>query len=359
MERDQMKQPTPSEYLQYAQQMSKLRAQQEMEKLRLVYAQHSYVLEQVPHLKPAFEALLVLDETRDYAALAQQIDQNLVALEAWLLNTWQPALRQYPELRTDWAELVQHIELYQFRRVPSLFVHMQQQIVDARQQRVDAEARSKREAEEKALRNECAKWEMEKKARRELEKKIEPYWSGFQKIGRNSETLPLTAPQWAAVKDLKTGLIWATNWAQGDDFPVTGGLSWYQSGVRLVEEKGFFLTRRVEKPYTDGYFNEGKNTESHIQRINQQRWCGQQDWYLPSNEELESLANAINISDEHREYLYQAIFPNDYRDLYFSWYWSSSPNTELNDGAWFVSFCDGLDFGLKGFELCVRAVRAD
>ena len=89
-----MKQPTPSEYLQYAQQMSRLRAQQEMEKLRLVYAQHQYVLEQVPHLKPAFEALLVLDETRDYAALAQQIDQNLVALEAWLLNVWQPALRQ-------------------------------------------------------------------------------------------------------------------------------------------------------------------------------------------------------------------------------------------------------------------------
>jgi hypothetical protein len=267
-----------------------------------------------------------------------------VALEAWLLNTWQPALRQYPELRTDWAELVQHIELYQFRRVPSLFVNMQQQIEDARQQRVDAEARAKREAEEKARReaeayakNEAeqrAKREVEEKARGKLEKKLEPYWSGFQKIGRNGEILPLTAPQWAAVKHIATGLIWATNWAKDDDFPVTDGLQWYQLG--------------------EGFFNDGKNTESHIQQVNSQRWCGQQDWYLPSKEELESLANALQLNGNYSLERYKAIFPND--EAYH--FWSASTVAGPLSNAWLVNFDDGYtsDF-IKDVSGHVRAVR--
>ena len=376
-----MKQPTPSEYLQYAQQMNKLRAQQEMEKLRLVYAQHQYVLEQVPHLKPAFEALLVLDETRDYAALAQQIDQNLVALEAWLLNTWQPALRQYPELRTDWAELVQHIELYQFRRVPSLFVNMQQQIVETRQQRVDAEARAKREAEEKARRDAeaRAKREAEEKARRDAEARTkreaeekaqreaaarakreaeekalhDSYWSGFQKIGRDGVVLHWTAPQWAAVKHIATGLIWATNWAEGDDFPVTGGFPWYQSGVRLVEKKSFFSTKIVEEPYAIGFCNGGKNTESHIQKVNQQRWCSQQDWYLPNIEELESLANALHLNGAYSLERFQALFPHDAVDVY----WSATPMNECGIDLGVFIYFGNTDYELNNLYLHVRAVR--
>jgi hypothetical protein len=340
-----MKQPTPSEYLQYAQQMSKLRAQQEMEKLRLVYAQHQYVLEQVPHLKPAFEALLVLDKTRDYALLAQQINQNLVDLEAWLLNTWQPALESFPELNLD--DFSRDIDLFQFRRLPdafekllSLFIkwrNIEEEIKRSDEERVKrlAETQAKREAEDQAL--------------------YQSYWFGFEKVGLYGEILPLTAPQWAAVKDMSTGLIWATNWAQGDDFPVTGVLSWYQSGVRLVEEKGFFSTKTVEKPYTDGYFNDGKNTESHIQRVNQQRWCGQQDWYLPSKEELELLANALHLNGAYSLERYQAIFPNDE----VGHFWSASPIAYSNS-AWDVFFfCHGKALrNSKTSHFHVRAVRA-
>mgnify|MGYP000202135293 CR=1 FL=1 len=173
-------------------------------------------------------------------------------------------------------------------------------------------------------------------------------------MGRNSEILPLTAPQWAAVKHLETGLIWATNWAKGDDFPVTGGLSWYQSGVRVVEEKGFFSTKTVEKPYADGYFNDGKNTESHIQRVNQQRWCGQQDWYLPSKEELASLANALQLNGNYSLERYKAIFPND--EAYH--FWSASTVAGPLSNAWLVNFDDGYtsDF-IKDVSGHVRAVR--
>ena len=303
-----MKQPTPSEYLQYAQQMSKLRAQQEMEKLRLVYAQHQYVLEQVPHLKPAFEALLVLDETRDYAALAQHIDQNLVDLEAWLVQTWQPALQRYPELKREWLDLSREIDLYQFRRT-NMFLNQFLKNVE-----------------------QC---EIEEKAQRKLEKELETYWSGFQKMGRNSEILPLTAPQWAAVKHLQTGLIWATNSVENDNFPVTRQLTWYKSG--------------------EGVFNDGRNTESHIQRVNQQRWCGQQDWYLPNKAELESLVQALYVCGAYSQTRYQAVFQCDEVGMY----WSASPGAGYGGNAWYVNFDYGgsYDYG-KGNSGYVRAVRA-
>lgn len=174
-----MKQPTPSEYLQYAQQMSKLRAQQEMEKLRLVYAQHSYVLKQVPHLKPAFEALLVLDETRDYAALAQQIDQNLKALEKWLLNTWKPLFEDFPELIFLDLELEEELfdsmDLFQFRRAPEIFEKILTTLIQRREAKAqikrEEQKQAKRKAEEKARREAEDQRKAEELARREAEKK--------------------------------------------------------------------------------------------------------------------------------------------------------------------------------------------
>lgn len=129
--------------------------------------------------------------------------------------------------------------------------------------------------------------------------------------------------------------------------PVTGGF--------LSHTEGFFSTKTIEKPYTDGYFNDGKNTESHIQRVNQQRWCGQQDWYLPSIEELESLANALYLYGAYSLERYHAIFPNDNVDFV----WSASPYTYDYNRAWFVSFSHSLsNYHVKRVNFHVRAVRA-
>ena len=130
--------------------------------------------------------------------------------------------------------------------------------------------------------------------------------------------------------------------------PVTGGF--------LSHTEGFFSTKTIEKPYTDGYFNDGKNTESHIQRVNQQRWCGQQDWYLPSKEELESLANALQLNGNYSLERYKAIFPNDEA----GYFWSASPSTHRVDYAWCVGFGyrDSGNASLKYNNYYVRAVRA-
>jgi hypothetical protein len=407
-----MKQPTPSEYLQYVENIKQLVIQRELDALNLLCSEQVSTLGMMPHLH--VELLkLILDITTirkiEHKGVSDIISENLTRFACWYASHWQPTVNQFPELKDNWLNLSQKIDLYQFKAAEDFLVqfnlHKEEQKArrdaearaknEAEQRakreaedraerekvaRIEVEARAKREAEEKARRdaearakNEAeqrakreaeekaqreaaarakreaeekaqreaaarAKREAEEKAQRELEKKLEPYWSGFQKIGRNGEVLPLTAPQWAAVKHLKTGLIWATNWAKDDDFPVTSRLQWYRS-------YGYF---------GDGYVNDGKNTESHIQRVNQQRWCGQQDWYLPSKEELESLANALQLNGNYSLERYKAIFPND--EAYH--FWSASTVAGPLSNAWLVNFDDGYtsDF-IKDVSGHVRAVR--
>ena len=361
-----MKQPTPLEYLQYVENIKQLVIQRELDALNLLCSEQVSTLGMMPHLH--VELLkLILDITTirkiEYKGVSDSISENLTRFACWYASHWQPTVNQFPELKDHWLNLSQKIDLYQFKAAENFLVqfnlHKEEQKArrdaEARakneaEQRAkreaeekaqrEAAARAKREAEEKAQREAAAraKREAEEKAQRELEKKLEPYWSGFQKIGRNGEVLPLTAPQWAAVKHLKTGLIWATNWAKDDDFPVTSRLQWYRS-------YGYF---------GDGYVNDGKNTESHIQRVNQQRWCGQQDWYLPSKEELESLANALQLNGNYSLERYKAIFPND--EAYH--FWSASTVAGPLSNAWLVNFDDGYtsDF-IKDVSGHVRAVR--
>ena len=215
--------------------------------------------------------------------------------------------------------------------------------------RIDAEARAKREAEEKACRDAeaRAKNEVEQRNKRvaqdraehervaRIESTLKAFWSGFEKIGRNGEVLPMIASQWAAVKHLETGLIWATNWGLNDDFPVRGGLR-----------------------YSDAcydYYQDGQNTASHIQRVNQRLLCGKKDWYLPNKEELESLTQALYLSGDYCLDYYKAIFPNDGNGFF----WSASTST-LNDGkSWRVNFYRGHSYNdSKDFGGFVRAVRA-
>ena len=185
-----------------------------------------------------------------------------------------------------------------------------------------------------------------------LPEPLRAFWCGFEKIGKNGETLPLTAPQWAAVKDIKTGLIWATNWEKQDNFPVTCNLTWYRKGA--------------------GSFNGGKNTQHHVQRVNEQAWCGKQDWHLPSEAEMESLVTAlctVHIDGrdvrQYNQHRYQAIFQHDA----LAAFWFASGVT-VDDDDWGDAY-DGdiatclnfysvrFDRAFTKYEHWVRTVRVD
>ncbi|KJV05076.1 DUF1566 domain-containing protein [Methylocucumis oryzae] len=109
-----------------------------------------------------------------------------------------------------------------------------------------------------------------------------------------------------------------------------------------------------KKVYTNYTTASGISTDANVfvQQVNAQGLCGATDWRLPKAHELQSLLN------------YSVAYPTPMIDSVFlpnslgTQYWSSSPNTDNADYAWFVNFSDGRVSNSDRFrQYAVRLVR--
>mgnify|MGYP000001646273 CR=1 FL=1 len=176
-----MKQPTPLEYLQYVENIKQLVIQRELDALNLLCSQQVSTLGMMPHLH--VELLkLILDITTirkiEHKGVSDIISENLTRFACWYASHWQPTVNQFPELKDNWLNLSQKIDLYQFKAAEDFLVqfnlHKEEQKARRDAEALaknEAEQRAKREAEDRTERERVARIDAEARAKREAEEK--------------------------------------------------------------------------------------------------------------------------------------------------------------------------------------------
>jgi hypothetical protein len=149
-------------------------------------------------------------------------------------------------------------------------------------------------------------------------------FKGWQKIGLQGEKLAVDAPQWAAVVDEKTKLMWAVNSSEAVNFP------------------------HQLKPMT------WDDAKDWVVQVNSLSWCGCSNWRLPTIDELKTLLLPKKYKNLHlREDVFTDINTNSY------WVWSSSLVAGNSNYAWIVSFDNGYgSHYTKYVNHYVRLVRS-
>ncbi len=146
-------------------------------------------------------------------------------------------------------------------------------------------------------------------------------FKGWQKIGLQGEKLAVDAPQWVAVIDEKTKLMWAINSSKTAYFP-----------------------NPKEKMTWD-------EAQAWAKYVNRSGWCGYNNWRLPTIDELKTLCTPKRLNLFIREYVFTDIADCKYA------VWSSSPYAF--NSARVVYFNDGSNHhDEKYFKRSVRLVRS-
>ena len=149
-------------------------------------------------------------------------------------------------------------------------------------------------------------------------------FAGWEKVDADGRRLPARAPQYAAVIDQKTKLMWAINPDKTADFPNPAKeMSWHEA-------------------------------QDWLKDVNRRGWCGHKDWRLPTLDELKTL---LLPEKQQRLYLRRDVFTDVSADNY--WVWTSSPCADDGDYAWIVYFHYGnASSGNKNDYYFVRVVRS-
>ena len=92
-----------------------------------------------------------------------------------------------------------------------------------------------------------------------MQEKYQDMENHWQKIGQHGELLAIDVPQWSAVIDKKTQLMWAINASKTANFPnPKNEITWDDAQVWVAQ-------------------------------VNKSSWCGFTDWRLPTIDELKTL----------------------------------------------------------------------
>lgn len=152
----------------------------------------------------------------------------------------------------------------------------------------------------------------------------------YTKISSTGKELVATAKVWSCVKDNVTGSMWEVK-------TTDGGL------------------RDWQKTYTNYIGASGVATDANgfVAAVNSQGLCGATNWRLPTAHELQGLIDYSVASPNPM--IDTAYLPNTRNAIF----WSSTPNTDNADFAWYASFSDGKIFNADRFRTyAVRLVRS-
>ena len=162
------------------------------------------------------------------------------------------------------------------------------------------------------------------------------------------------------IKDNNTGLTWevkqnrnnqvgdslhdaddAYSWYEPDNMK-NGGFSGHQNSRGNT---CYNYQERIEMSYC--------NTDSYVQRVNFQGWCGYNDWRMPTLEELRSI---VDYSGNYSFAINVDYFPIN-NDVVV---WSSVPHAQYSDIAWYIYFGKGVDAStLMENANSIRLVRSE
>lgn len=167
--------------------------------------------------------------------------------------------------------------------------------------------------------------------------------AAYIKYDSNGNLIEADEKQWSCVFDTKSGLMWEVK-SREDSLRYPENLySWYSPEYNTLQG------------VTDGGRCKGGiacDTHSYVEAMNRKKFCGHNDWRLPTDKEMlglvsyESGPNNIKIDT--------SFFPNTLP----SWYWTASSNESHPEYAWYVLFKNGLPLnGLKENPKHIRLVR--
>ncbi len=331
------------------------KAQQQLEPVRLLFAEYQGVLTNFPHLQSEVDKLLQPHTGRDYLQLEQALRQGLQALEK-LMTALVKAHDEQGFSVVEVDDITSLAELLNTRLANQV---LQKTITAKRreQMRMAKQPISMAYSQEPPIEQEKHQEVVAVKKRKSLEQlsiattasdietkrlsSAEGRFVGWQKIGKKGEVLAPTSSHWAAVIEEQAQLMWAINWQLSDHFPNCGELTWFNPNS---EANGGDA----------GHKNDGKNTDAWLAHVNKKGWCGFHDWRLPMLAELKNL-----LTNEISQYYHirEDVF-TDMQSL-GSRFWTSTVDTASKDYAWAMYFGYGHD-GLahKSYTLNVRLVRS-
>ncbi|MCC6375359.1 MAG: DUF1566 domain-containing protein [Moraxellaceae bacterium] len=344
---------SPHDFSLYLHELLQAKAQQQIEPIRILFAQYQTVLTHFSHLQAEVDTLLVPQAGRDYALLATALKQGLQDLEKLFNALVKASDEQYISV-VEVEDISGLAELFNCR-VAQQFLQKKinlQRKQQERQQRykpvvLESEPLLDEIDTQPALQQESAQVVnlerpvvVKENAQDKELAQLAARFSGWQKIGTTGEVLALTAPKWQAVIDENTGLMWAVNPTVEEKFPNCSDLTWWQPNKQL-------------NGGAEGFANQGQNTHDWLAYINTKGWCGFHDWRLPTLAELSSLLT----KEVSRYYHIREDIFTDMQGL-GSRFWTSSIEDKKPDYAWAMYFGYGHD-GLahKSYTLNLRVVR--
>lgn len=165
----------------------------------------------------------------------------------------------------------------------------------------------------------------------------------YNKYDTNGNLLDNESEQWACIHDTSNDLMWEVK-SKDDALRNSNNLySWFDPKNKKLKGK------------PDGGRCEGGtdcDTNAYVQAMNEKKFCGHNDWHLPTRVEMQTLVYLKNQDDPVK--INKQYFP----ETVPSWYWTASENDESNDFAWYVLFRNGVALNdLKERPKHIRLVR--
>ena len=159
----------------------------------------------------------------------------------------------------------------------------------------------------------------------------------YIKMDGYGKYLPDTAPSWAMVYDMVTGLIWEVKTDDGSIHDKDNTYTWYDSDSTTNGGDA-------------GTAGSGTDTEDFISDLNAAQFGGHSDWRMPTVRELALLGDF----SKNNPAIDSSVFPNTAA----SFYWSSSTAAGAGSDAWQMSFLTGHTYPfVKSTSAHMRAVH--
>jgi len=167
--------------------------------------------------------------------------------------------------------------------------------------------------------------------------------SAYNKHDGNGVLIDHKTEQWSCIHDTQNNLMWEVKSNNNDLRNANNLYSWYNPD------------NQAANGIADGGRCQGNSecdTNAYIQAMNEQNFCGHNDWQLPTREQMQTLVYLKN--DDKSATINKNYFP----ETAASWYWTASENNDNNQFAWYILFRNGISLNdLKERPKHIRLVR--